>query len=112
MVLERKNEDFFANLKAQCWWALRDRFQETHRARMGEPYDADKIISIPSDLPELLQLQSELAQPTYKINTVGKVVIDKKPEGAKSPNLADAVMMVFAPVDVDAEIWALLGRKR
>lgn len=112
MVLERKNEDFFANLKAQSWWALRDRFQETHRARMGEPYDADKIISIPSDLPELLQLQSELAQPTYKINTVGKVVIDKKPEGAKSPNLADAVMMVFSPVDVDAEIWALLGRKR
>jgi hypothetical protein len=38
----------------------------------------------------------ELAQPTYKKNEAGKLVINKTPEGMKSPNLADAVMIVFS----------------
>ena len=44
-----------------------------------------------------LGLIGELSQPTFQISTVGKVVVDKKPEGAKSPNLADALMIRFAP---------------
>ena len=32
MVKERKNKDYFANAKAQAWWALRLRFQATYRA--------------------------------------------------------------------------------
>ena len=39
----------------------------------------------------------ELSQPTYSINTAGKILIDKQPEGASSPNLADAVMIAFNP---------------
>ena len=39
----------------------------------------------------------ELSQPTFRPNAVGKIVIDKAPEGSRSPNLADAVMMRFAP---------------
>ena len=42
----RANEDFFANAKAQAWWALRDRFLETYKASNGESYDADAIISL------------------------------------------------------------------
>jgi phage terminase large subunit len=41
---------------------------------------------------------SELSQPTYAPNLVGKIVVDKAPEGAKSPNLADAVVIRYAPV--------------
>ena len=44
-----------------------------------------------------LKLLTELSQPTYKQNDVGKIVINKKPDGMPSPNLADAVMMRFAP---------------
>lgn len=98
MVQKRKNKDYFANLKAQSWWALRLRFQATHRAVVdGLPYDADQIISIDQNLPELTALTMELSQPTYSINTVGKILIDKQPEGAASPNLADAVMIAFNP---------------
>ncbi len=43
----RANEDFFANAKAQSWWGLRDRFLETFKARNGEPYNPDAIISLP-----------------------------------------------------------------
>ena len=97
MVEGRKNEDFFLNLKAQAWWALRMRFQATYRAVNGQPYDPEAIISIASTVADLARLKIELSQPTYSQNAVGKMLIDKTPDGVASPNLADAVMMAFAP---------------
>lgn len=94
----RSNEDFFANRKAQAWWALRRRFQLTYRAVIEkQEINRDDIISISSGLPELSKLIIELSQPTYSQNQVGKVLVDKKPDGARSPNLADSVMIAFAP---------------
>jgi len=96
MVEGRLNKDYFANLKAQSWWALRLRFQATYRAvAEGMPFDPDAIISISPDLPELTTLVTELSQPTYSLNATGKVLVDKTPEGAMSPNLADAVMIAY-----------------
>lgn len=98
----RTNKDFFANRKAQGWWALRMRFQATYRAVVeGMEYDPDEIISIPLDLPERTKLQMELSQPTYSINTAGKIIVDKAPDGARSPNHADAVMICYAPIPVN-----------
>jgi phage terminase large subunit len=98
MVPKRKNKDFFANAKAQAWWSLRMRFQQTYRAVVeGMEYKPDDIIAIAGDLPELVKLQAELSQPTYSINGVGKVVIDKAPEGTRSPNHADVVMILYHP---------------
>ena len=94
----RTNEDFFHNAKAQAWWSLRRRFQLTYRAVVeGLPYNEDDIISISSSITEYRKLMVELSQPTYAQNAVGKIVIDKIPDGALSPNLADAVMIAFAP---------------
>lgn len=94
----RTNGDFFANRKAQGWWRLRTLFQNTYRAVVEKmPYDPDEIISIPKDLPERLKLETELSQPTYTINTTGKIVVDKAPKGMASPNHADAVMILYAP---------------
>lgn len=94
----RTNEDYFANWKAQAWWSLRLRFLATFRAvTMGMSADPDRIISIPSTLPHFNKLIGELSQPTFKTNGAGKVAIDKAPNGSKSPNLADAVMIAFAP---------------
>jgi hypothetical protein len=110
MVPKRKNKDFFLNAKAQSWWSLRMRFQETYRAVVdGMAYDPDAIISIRSDLPELSILTMELSQPTYTINAVGKVAIDKKPDGTKSPNLADAVMICYQPAARSLDIWSRLA---
>jgi hypothetical protein len=79
------------------WWALRLRFQATYRAVVEKmPFNPDEIISIDPNLPELTQLVTELSQPTYDINTVGKIVINKMPDGTASPNRADAVMIAFA----------------
>lgn len=105
----RKNKDYFLNFKAQSYWSLRDRFKTTFRAvTQGEPFDPDLIISLDSCLPLLSQLTMELSQPIYKENSVGKLLVDKKPEGTKSPNLADAVMMRFSgarrPMRISSEV--------
>jgi phage terminase large subunit len=98
LVEGRLNKDYFANLKSQCWWALRLRAQATYRAVIdGLPYNPDDIISIAPDLPELATLVVELSQPTYSLNNVGRILVDKVPDGTMSPNAADAVMICFNP---------------
>jgi len=96
----RKNEDFFKNAKAQAWWALRTRFEKTHRAlHDGLVISPDELISISESIPAetRMKLMSELSQPTYSIETTGKVIVDKSPDGVRSPNLGDAVMILFSP---------------
>jgi phage terminase large subunit len=96
--IERTNGDFFANAKAQAWWNLRLRFLRTYRAVVeGHAYDPDEIISLSSYLPQLNKLTLELSQPTYSQNGAGKIVINKTPDGSRSPNYADAVMIRYAP---------------
>lgn len=97
MIEGRKNKDYFANFKAQSWFHLSYMFRATYRAVQGMTYDPDMIISLDSKCPELARLIVELSQPVYTINTAGKMLIDKMPEGQASPNLADMVMMLFAP---------------
>jgi phage terminase large subunit len=93
------NKDFYANLKAQAWWQLRRRFERTHRAiTEGIRFNPDDMISLPSDLPRLRQLQKELSQPTASQGARMRLVVDKMPEGTRSPNLADAVVMAYWPM--------------
>ncbi|WP_334473482.1 TerL protein [Arsenophonus sp. PmNCSU2021_1] len=107
----RLNKDFFANAKAQSWWHLRKRFQNVYRAVVEkQPFKPDELIAINGAMRLKDKLIVELSQPTYSINAVGKIVIDKQPDGTKSPNLADSVMINFAPMNTSLEIWSLLGR--
>jgi hypothetical protein len=109
MVAMRKNKDFFANMKAMSWWSLRLKFQATYRAVVqGLEYEADDLISIDPNLEGLLPLAMELSQPTYSLNSVGKVLVDKSPHGMRSPNLADAVMICFNPQHRSLEVWLRL----
>ena len=108
---ERTALDFFENAKAQAWWALRQRFQYTHRVieafKKGDVWevDLDRLISINSDFEYRARLCIELSQPVWMLSKNGKWMVDKCPVGTKtevrnsivSPNLADTVMMLFAP---------------
>ncbi|EKM8367028.1 TerL protein, partial [Salmonella enterica] len=96
----RLNKDFFANAKAQGWWHLRKLFRNTFRALKGMEYDPDEIISISSTMENKDRLLMELSQPTWSKNAVGKILVDKQPDGTKSPNLADSVMIAYAPMEM------------
>jgi hypothetical protein len=94
------NKDFYGNLKAQAWWQLRRRFERTWRARNepGFTWKPEDLIVIPSDLPQLRQIEKELSQPTAKKDGRMRLVVDKMPAGTRSPNVADAIVMAFWPI--------------
>jgi hypothetical protein len=95
------NEDFYSNLKAQGWWELRGRFYRIFRViTEGATYDPDTLISIDSGLPLLHKLVKELSQATASKGASMKLVVNKTPPGTKSPNLADAVVMDYWPIDL------------
>lgn len=101
-----KNKDFFANLKAQTWWGIADRFRNTYNAiNRGEKFKDDELISISSDMPHLEKLKTELSTPKRDFDRNGRVKVESKEDLAKStriggsvpsPNLADAFVMAFA----------------
>lgn len=110
---ERTNEDFFKNFKAQSWWSLRQRFYRTWqmvteflewkagkitREEMTHQFDPSEIISLDSRMKLCQALVTELSQATFDWNGEGKMVVDKAPDDMKSPNLADAVVIRFAPM--------------
>lgn len=100
--------DMFANLKAQGWGMLGDRFRNTWQARNGLPYDRDQLISIPSGLPMRSKLEGELSQPRREsVNGRMKVESKKslKARGIPSHNLADAVVMAFAEASAPTGGW-------
>ena len=96
-------KDLFKNLRAQFYWLLRDRFENTFRAiTYGEEFPIDEMISLSSSLPDLKQLRSELSRIKRKKGHSSNDMIqieskgDMKKRGLKSPNLADALVYVFA----------------
>jgi phage terminase large subunit len=111
----RKNKEMFLNKKAQGWWALRCRFERTYKwVTAGVVCPVDDIISLSRELPGLQQLVLELSQPTYTTTTAGRILIDKQPEGSKSPNRGDAVMLAYAgsaqkPLRIDPAALARMG---
>lgn len=99
------NKDFYKNMKAQAWWSLRTRVYKTWccvmAMRNGDAvpnYPADELISFDKTMGDvLLKLLKELAQPTAGQSTDLRMLIEKKPDGTRSPNLADAVVQAFFP---------------
>jgi phage terminase large subunit len=104
------NKDFYANLKAQAWWDLRRRFEKTWRAVIRDDhFPTDELISLDGDMPRIRELEKELAQPTITHSARLKLMVEKKPEGTRSPNMADAVVMCFFPVSTYDSSMAWVG---
>lgn len=95
---DRTAKDMYQNLKAQSWGELARRAAETARAVLeGGPYNPDLIISLDSKIPELSKLCIELSQARWKISANGKLMVDKSPDGKASPNMGDALVILFSP---------------
>ncbi len=104
------NRDFFGNFKAQAWWSMRTRFLKTWQAvTQGISHPPDELISLNTENPLIRKLEKELAQPTMTQDGRLKMIIDKKPDGTKSPNLADAAVMGYFPPD-ELNVSVLAGR--
>lgn len=97
------NKDFYGNFKAQGWWELRLRVYRTHQAvTEGVSYPVDQLISIDTESvgPAMLRkIEEELCQPVAGKSARLKTIVEKAPEGTRSPNIGDAVMMAYWPAD-------------
>ena len=94
------NKDLFKNIKAQAWWSIRARFYKTFKnITEGMFYPVDELISLDSAMPLLHQLMKELAQPTRGEDSSLRTIVNKKPDGTKSPNLADAGIQMYFPIE-------------
>lgn len=105
------NTEFFENLKAQASWELKLRFERTYAAaRNGEVYQPSQLISISSTLPRQVrdQLKKELAQITIGKSSRLKMIVNKKGQGMRSPNIADSVIMNYFPVGANYDIGKML----
>jgi len=106
------NKDFFENLKAQQWWSVADRFRNTYNAvNKGHSFEANELISISSDMPNLSNLVAELTTPRRKFSKAGKVMVESKDDLKKrdiaSPNDADAFIAAFA-TEEESERFGLI----
>lgn len=109
-----RNKDFYTNLKAQAWWHVRSVVYNTHSAITGKgkydaesgeiklpdgsTYDIDDLFSIDGQLPLLYKVVKELCQATASRGSKLKLLVDKAPEGTKSPNIADSIVMAYWPM--------------
>jgi hypothetical protein len=72
---------------------------KTHQAvTEGKYFRAEEMVSIDSTIPKLESLITEIAQPVQKPPSGSMLfVVDKTPDGTRSPNLGDAAMQWFWP---------------
>lgn len=95
----KMNSELFENAKAQAWWKIRGEFRHTYRCNNEKDYDATQTVNIPTNGGlKIDKLVRELSQPQYKLSSSGKLMIDKKPKGSRSPNIADAYVIARAEV--------------
>lgn len=89
------NGQYFRNLKAQAWWNIRLRVENTLRLLDGEKIDPNKCLFISENIINVDKLMLELSQATYKHDD-SKLIVDKQPDKQDSPNIGDAVVLSFA----------------
>lgn len=90
------NGQYFMNLKAQAWWNIRQRYENTliymldkASVRKNKFLLFDKTVKKDA----VYKLIDEMGQVQY--NQDNKLKIDKSPKGTKSPNMADALVLAF-----------------
>lgn len=111
---DKTNKDMFSNAKAQAWWYVADRFRNTYDAiTNGTKYPDDELISISSKCGNVTNMCAELSRPRVDYDGNDRVKVESKKDMKKrdipSPNMADALIMCFAPKQVGGS--AILSRR-
>jgi hypothetical protein len=93
-----RNSEAYANLRAEGYWGLRERFQ-----------DGDTDLDPDDD-----DLAAQLVDLRYKRTSAGKIQIESKEElmrrGKPSPDEADALMLAYLPAPEARRVEATWGR--
>ncbi len=115
----KTNKDKFSNLKAQATWGLADRMKNTYMAiNEGEQFNEDEMISFDSESIDPVMLDefiTECSRILRDVDNNGKDKVESKKDLAKrgipSPNIFDACVMTYAPIDAGKPV-AIFGARR
>ncbi len=99
----KKNADMFYNHIAQSMWHLRTRFVKTYNMVNNiNTYDFSELISIPSNLPHVNDLKTEISTPLRETDEAGRVRRESKKamkkRGMKSGNYLEALVQCYCPL--------------
>ena len=103
-----KNRDYYANLKAQTWWAVAKRFRNTFNAvEKGMSFPASELISISPSCDHLDQLIDELSTPRRDFDNAGRVKVESKKDlgktlGQTTENADSITYTIGLPARMDA----------
>lgn len=97
---KKTSKEKFANGRAEWWGILNERFKKTYDHVNGaKQYPLDELISIPNH-PTLI---AQLSTPLRKWTSAGKILIESKEDmrnrGVESPDFADMLAYLFAPIE-------------
>jgi len=94
-----RNEDAFANVRAQGAFNMAHSFAQTHRLMQSteDSFDPSDCIFLSDAIPEISRIGLELSQPQYKTSSAGLYLVDKKPDNSASPNFFDAILIARSP---------------
>lgn len=104
----KTSDEKFDKLKAEAWWTLRTRFERTYEyVEQGVKHPVDELISIPFN-PQLI---AELSSVKVEYTDRGKIKIESKNQlkarGVKSPDHAEALVLLFCPARPRLTAWVL-----
>jgi hypothetical protein len=98
MSLQRK----FANMRAYCWWAIRDALDPKFDTKLA--------------LPPIDELTQDLNEPLWKVRSDGSIIIEEKDEIKKrlgrSPDFGDSLAVTYYPAHQAMEIYFRAGKAR
>ena len=113
----KKNRDRYTNLKAWCWWELRNRLKKTHELLIwlknpgderGYEWPMDECLLLN---PEDRELGKQICQPEFKLLESGKIQIESKDSlkrrGIPSPDQAEALILSLAPEPFKPQVRAV-----
>lgn len=84
----------FASLAAFLWWRLRERCRHSWERLEGADHALEDCLGIPND-PTLI---AQMSRPLWATRDSGKIVVDKAPGSAASPDRAEAIVLtLYAP---------------
>ena len=102
----RTSDKFIANLKAEGWWLMRNRFQASFehmnfligsKSEVAIEHPIDDLILLPNDP----NLRMQIGSPRVFYNEKGKILMESKEQmrsrGISSPDHADALVLTFMP---------------
>jgi hypothetical protein len=115
-VMTQKNKDYFANLKAQAWWNLRQCFYNIwlviDQKIPVANFQVSQLIAIETERIErtlLHKFRDELSQAATKLTGKMKTGVDKAPDGVASPNMADSAVICYWPVPDPDPLGGMTG---